>query len=102
MDELLPFLREERIFYRFDERSFLIMLEQHLTQSGIVYAFRTSQLGEQSAFFLSLVILVRKRTQEPKDRFHIIVVYRLMIFDKIRHLLEDIERTQNGLMVLNE
>src|SRR5215813_4202181 len=102
VDELRPFLSEERVLNRYNERAFLIVFEQHLAKGWIIYVLGSSQLREQSTLLLALVIIVGKRTQESKDRFDIIVFQCLMIFDAIRHLLENVERAQNGLVVLSE
>jgi hypothetical protein len=93
MDELRPLLCEQGVLDPFDERTLLIVLEEHLFHRSFGHDRNAPQLWKERALFLTLVVIVGKRAHKPQEAFDVIVLQSLMFFDTLCHLSQDIEGT---------
>src|SRR5262249_12311258 len=78
------------------------MLKHHLAYRWIVDSTCPQQLGKECAFFLALMVIICKCTQEPQKRPNVFRSDGLTLFCALGHRLKHFERAQNNLVILNQ
>src|SRR5207237_7062598 len=102
IDEVRTLPGAQSIFQTLDKRAFLIVLEDHLSKPAVVDERRSAQSWKERALFFGLVMVVCKRTQEMQQAFNILLFDGLSFPGPCGHFVQNVQRSQNGLMFSDE
>jgi hypothetical protein len=77
------------------------MFEDHPVEAACVRR-RPHQFREKRALLLGLMMVVCEGPQKAQDRFDIARIDRLVVLHASGHIRNNVKRTQNGFVVLNQ
>lgn len=100
-DKLPALLRVQGVFKTLDERTLLIVFEQHLPQRPLLIPGGAHQFRKQGALFLCLMVVVGKDSEEVEKGFHIPGFHLFAIGDFPGHVIEDVEAPENDFVILH-
>src|SRR5204863_9948643 len=79
-----------------------IVLEDHLPKRWAVRGRCAQQFRKQGAFFFRLMLVVCKRAKKTQNGLHVFHGERLILLNPRRHVIQNVERAQDGLVFLGE
>src|SRR5215831_16316473 len=78
------------------------MFEDHMPQPFVIRGRCPHQLRKQCAFFLCLVVIIRKRSQEPQKLLDVLRLNGFGIFRSRCHSLKHFQGPQDYFVILNQ